>query len=140
MAKLSEHLTTITELAWRNRILGGTLKRSSLLHPVDEVFAKMARLGGVPDRESLIGATVEDIFVHLKRTADDQYKPGQTKRRAVEEYVRLWYEAVLDDSYGGNVQRLLADEKLLRSAYLFFLQAQIPQRSQELIEVEEEEG
>ena len=140
MAQLSDHLTALAELAWRNRILGRTLKRSSLLHPVDEVLSKMARLGGTFDREALIAATVQDIFAHLERTADEQYKPGRTKYQAVEQYVRLWYDTVLDNVYGSKQQRLLADERLLRSAYLFFIQAQIPQRSQESNESIEEEA
>lgn len=136
MAQLSEQLTTIAKRAWQSRILGKSLKRSSVLFPVDEVFTKLAQLDRTRDRETLIAATAQDIFAHLERTADDQYKPGRTKYQAVEQYVRLWYGTVLDKTYGGNVQRLLADEKLLRSAYLFFLQAQIPSRSQDTLEEE----
>lgn len=136
MAQLSEQLTTIAKRAWQSRILGKSLKRSSVLFPVDEVFTKLAQLDRTRDRETLIAATAQDIFAHLERTADDQYTPGRTKYQAVEQYVRLWYDTVLEKAYGGNVQRLLADEKLLRSAYLFFLQAQIPSRSQNTLEEE----
>lgn len=136
MARLSDQLTKIAELAWERRLLGKSLKRSSLLFPVDEVFTKLARLDATRDRETLIAATAQDIFAHLERIADEERKPGRTKYEAVERYVRLWYSNVLDEVYDGKVQRLLADEKLLRSAYLFFLQAQIPQRSHDTLEEE----
>jgi CRISPR-associated protein Csc3 len=131
MEQLSEILNWLAELAWQNRLLGTSLKRSSLLFPVAEVFTKLNALGAEPDRDTLIAATAQDIFNHLDRIADDRYKPGRTKWQAVEQFVRGWYDHVLDGVYRGNVQKMLRDEKLLRSAYLFYVQVQIPQKSQE---------
>ena len=142
MTKLSEQLEQIAALAWTGRIRGSSLNRSSLLSPVVEVFAKLSRLGGPLDREAIIAMTVTDIFAHLERIADERYKPtpGGKKYQAVEKFVRLWYDGVLDDVYGGNVQRLLSDEKLLRSAYLFYLQAQISKKAQDTQSTQGEEA
>lgn len=131
MATLSEALQEITAHAWQYRIIGKTLRRSSLLSPYQEVFNKLNELGGHADPDAMIAATAQDIFDHLSRIADEQYKPGFTKLDAIETYVRLWYDLVLGEVYQGSLQKLLADEKLLRSAYLFYLQAQIPRKSSE---------
>jgi hypothetical protein len=124
MAQLSKYLEALAALAWQHKIKGRSWERSSVLFPVDEVFDKLSRLSGPADRETLMAASVQDIFDHLERIADDKYKPGRTKYQAIEEFVRQWYAGVLDQVYGGNVQRLLGDAKLLRSAYLFYWQAQ----------------
>ncbi len=129
MQELSQALRILAADAWQNRLRGGSLKRSSLLHPYNEVIAKMQLLGSHADREAIIAATTEDIFDHLQRIADEQYKPGLNKLDAVANWVRQWYELVLDGVYNGNVQKLLADEKLLRSAYLFYIQQSIPRKT-----------
>ena len=40
----------------------------------------------------------------------------------------LFFNGLLDGVYGGNVRKLLADEKLLRSAFLFHIREMIPRR------------
>lgn len=120
MAQLSEELARLAETARSNRIWGRSFKKSSLLFPVAEVFEKLKQAGRTADREALRAATVSDIFDHLERLADAQYKPGKTKREAVKSFVDGWYDGVLGEVYKGDLRRLLSDEKLIRSAYLFY--------------------
>jgi CRISPR-associated protein Csc3 len=122
MAQLSEVLNRLAAHARQYNLRGRSFERSSILFPVAEVFAKLETAGAERDQEFLMAATVQDIFAHLERLAVAQYKPGATKYGAVVEFVRLWYEEVLDDVYRKNWQRLLRDEKLIRSAYLFYFQ------------------
>lgn len=123
MQQLSDHIATLAAHAHANRLRGRSFVRNSLLYPLDQVLKRMALAGGHADREALIAATVEDIFAHLERIADDNYRPGLTKYGHIDTFVRGWWDGVLDQAYEGNLQRLLTDEKLLRSAYLFYYRA-----------------
>lgn len=121
MAKLSEHMAELAAFARANYIKGDSWKRNSLLYPVHQIFEKLRQFGGQHDTEALIAATAQDIFDHIDRISDSQYKIGRNKHQAIEQYVRGWY-ALLDDVYGGKVQRMVSEEKLLRSTYLFYFQ------------------
>lgn len=125
MAKLSEELRRLAEIAWQNGLRGRSLEKSSLLFPLDEVFRKLEHPGGAADRETLVAAVVMDIFGHLQRIADERYKPGRKKWDAIKTFVDAFFTGVLDGVYNGNVRKLLADEKLLRSAFLFYVREQI---------------
>ncbi|MCD6302942.1 MAG: hypothetical protein J7M15_05390, partial [Anaerolineae bacterium] len=60
--------------------------------------------------------------------AEEQYKPGRRKWEATKAFVGAFFADLLDGVYHGNVRRLLADEKLLRSAFLFYVREQIPHK------------
>jgi len=128
MAQLSSQLQRLAEIAWENRLRGRSLERSSLLYPIDEVLAKSRQTHGHADREALRAAAAQDIYDHLYRIADDQYKPGRTRWEAIKQFVDIWFDDVVGDVYGGNLRRLLSDEKLVRSAYLFYVREQIPRK------------
>jgi len=140
MAKLSEELQQLAEIAWQNGLRGRSLEKSSLLFPLDELFQKLGHPGGAADRDALMAAATMDIFDHLSRIADERYKPGRRKWEAIKAFVDTFFSGVLDGVYGGNVRKLLADEKLLRSAFLFYVREQIPRKEvPEEAEVELEE-
>jgi len=128
MKNLSEELKKLAELAWENRLIGKSLERNSLLFAFNDVMQKLALSGGQADVEVLKAATAEDIFAHLSRIADEQYKPGRTKMDACAVFVTRWFDNVLNGVYNGNARKMLADEKLLRSAFLFYLRNQIPRK------------
>ena len=128
MTKLSEVLRRLAEIAWQNGLRGRSLEKSALLFPLDEVFQKLGHPGGAADREALIAAAVMDIFEHLSRIADERYRPGRRKWEASKMFVETFFSGVLDGVYSGNVRKLLADEKLLRSAFLFYVREQIPRK------------
>ena len=128
MAQLSAQLQRLAHIAWQNGLRGRSLEKSALLYPVSEVFGKLSHSSGHLDRESLKAAAVQDIFDHLYRIADDRYKPGKKKWQATKQFVDIWFDDVLDGVYGGSLRKLLADEKLIRSAFLFYVREQIPRK------------
>ena len=124
MAKLSEELQKLAEIAWSGGLRGRSLRKNSLLMPLDEIFKKLNSHSEEADVELLRAATIEDIFEHLERIADE-YRPGKTKWKATEAFVNGFFDDVYRGVYGGRLRKLLADEKLLRSAYLFYVREQI---------------
>jgi CRISPR-associated protein Csc3 len=131
MAQLSTQLQRLAEIAWKNGLRGSSLEKSALLHPVNEVFAKLGHSGGHADKEALRAAAAQDIFDHLSRIARSEYKPGKKKWEAVKQFVDIWFDDVLVGVYGGNLRKLLADEKLIRSTYLFYVREQIPRKEEQ---------
>ncbi|MCP4165893.1 MAG: type I-D CRISPR-associated protein Cas10d/Csc3 [Chloroflexi bacterium] len=126
--KLSTILQQLAEVAWTGHLRGRTLERSSLLFPFNQVMEKMAYLHSSKalDAEVLKAAAAQDIFDHLERLAKQQgYTIGAKRMAASITFVNGWFDNVLGQVYDGNLRKLLADEKLLRSAYLFYLRQQI---------------
>lgn len=125
MTQLNLQLQRLAQVAWQNGLRGRSLEKSALLFPLDDVLQKVGQMGGAADVETLKAATVQDIFDHLSRIADDRYKPGRKKWEATKLFVGGWFDDVLGGIYAGNYRKLLNDEKLLRSAYHFYVREQI---------------
>ncbi|MDE3091406.1 MAG: hypothetical protein KGJ80_18725, partial [Chloroflexota bacterium] len=119
-------LQTLAETAWRDHIIGSSLKRNSLLKPFDMMLDGLEAKSEAFGLDTLRAQLVEEIFRHLEAIAAEEYKPGRTKREKVKAYVDAFFDDVLTTIYRGNVQKLLADVKPLRSAYLFYIREQIP--------------
>jgi CRISPR-associated protein Csc3 len=134
MTQLSNELRQLAELAWHSGLRGGSLKKSSLLFPVNEVFQKLRLLTETVDRDAAKAAAAQDIFDHIERIADDRYKPGRKKQEAIKQFVDGWFDNVLEKIYNGNQRKLLSDEKLIRSAYHFYIREQIPRKEVEEVE------
>ena len=125
---LSAILHQLAEIAWTGHLRGSSLERSSLLFPFNQVMEKMAYLHSSKalDAEVLKAAAAQDIFDHLERLAKQQgYTIGAKRMAASTAFVDGWFDDVLGQAYDGNLRKLLGDEKLLRSAYLFYLRQQI---------------
>lgn len=131
MTELSQHLQKLAEIAWQGGLRGKTLKKNSLMTPLDHVFVKLNQRSQAFDDEALKAVIAEDIFEYLERIADEQYAPGKRKMGAANEFVNVFFEQVYQGVYQGNRTRLLADEKLLRSAFMFYMRQQIPTKQQE---------
>ena len=125
MTQLSVQLQRLAEISWQNGLRGRSLEKSSLLFPLDDVLQKISLLGGAADVETLKAAAVQDIFDHISRIADDRYKPGRKKWEATKQFVDGWFDDVLGAIYGGNHRKLINDDKLLRSAFHFYVREQI---------------
>ena len=95
------------------------------------MLQKLSYAGGAADIETLKAAAVQDIFDHLSRIADDRYKPGRKKWEAIRQFVDGWFDDVLGGVYGGNRRKLLNDDKLLRSAFHFYVREQIAAKAPE---------
>lgn len=126
MAKLSKALQELAEIAWKGGLRGRSLRKNSLMTPLDEIFKKLGHHSEAVDMEALRAATIEDIFEHLERIADQKYRPGQKKWQATQSFVNGFFENIYEGVYAGKLHKLLADEKLLRSAYMFYIREQIP--------------
>lgn len=126
MAKLSKALQELAEIAWKGGLRGRSLRKNSLMTPLDEIFKKLGHHSEAMDMETLRAATIEDIFEHLERIADQKYRPGQKKWQATQSFVNGFFENIYEGVYAGKLHKLLADEKLLRSAYMFYIREQIP--------------
>ena len=130
MAQLSEELRKLAEIAWKGGLRGRSLRKNALMMPLDEIFTKLNSRSEEADIDLLRAATVEDIFEHMERIAQE-YRPGKTKWEATENFVNRFFDNVFQGVYGGKMRKLLADEKLLRSAYLFYVREQIPSKKTE---------
>jgi CRISPR-associated protein Csc3 len=139
MSKLSMHLQRLAEIAWQNGLRGRSLEKSSLLFPLDAIFLKLNYAGGVADQDVLKAAVVQEIFDHLSRIADERYKPGRKKWDATKQFVDGWFDGVLNEVYSGNRRKLVSDEKLIRSAFHFYIREQISSKAAEGTEFTEEE-
>ena len=128
MAELSEALQKLAGIAWAGGLRGRSLKKNSLMAPLDEIFKKLGHHSEAADMETLRAATTEDIFEHLERIADQRYRPGRRKWEATEAFVATFFEEIYEGVYAGKLRRLMADEKLLRSAYMFYIREQIPRK------------
>ena len=127
-----QELKELATYAAQNNIRGSTFKRNSLLKPLDIILQELDRCPA-PDNanelELVRAGTKGLIFDHLERIADSEYKPGRTKRDKVSHYVDLFFDGVLDKAHHGKVNRLLNRERLIRSAYLFYVREAIPVKS-----------
>ncbi|MGH2458315.1 MAG: hypothetical protein ACRDIY_05550, partial [Chloroflexota bacterium] len=126
-----EYLDQMARVAAQNYLRGSSFKRSALLDPLDTALALTEQHPEAKDREDLRAALVTDIFNHLERIADSDYKPGRTKREAIKQYVDLYIDGLLAKDHQGDVNFLLNRARFIRSAYLFFLQEALDQQRQE---------
>src|SRR6266567_8651629 len=117
-------LQELAVFAQKSNIKGTSLKRNSLLKPLDIILQELDRCPNPDDKKELAlirAATKELSFDHLARIAKDEYKPGQTKQSKVNQYVDIFFEGVLEKAHHGKVNKLLSREKLIRAAYLFWV-------------------
>jgi CRISPR-associated protein Csc3 len=124
-------LAELAKMAWRDRIRGRSRERNSLLKPFDMILDTLKVKSDAFDLDTMRAALVEDIFRHMEVIAPPGYKPGRQKREKVKAYVDLFFADILGGVYRGNINRLLNDEKGLRSAYLFYVREEIPMKERE---------
>jgi len=129
--KRMKALQTLAEIAWRDHIIGRSLERNSLLKPLDMILDGLEAKSEAFGIDTLKAQMVEDIFRHLEAISSNEYKPGRAKREKVKAYIDAFFNGVLENVYHSNVQKLLADVKSLRSAYLFYVREQIPTKQKE---------
>lgn len=130
MTQLSEKLKQLAAIAWEAKLKGKSLKKNSLMAPLDEIFKKLNQRSQAFDTPALIAVICEDIFEYLDRIAEEPYKPGKRKQEAISQFVNLFFDDIYAGIYKGSMTKILADEKMLRSAFLFYLRQQIPNKNQ----------
>lgn len=127
---VSARLKTMAQLAAEHTIRGSSFKRNSLLDPISLAFDRLRRKSTPLDFDTLQAATSQAIFNRLERLADVQYKPGARKHEKVSQFIIVFYELLMNN-YGGNLVRFLSDEKALKEAYLFYVNAALQARREE---------
>lgn len=120
-------LKTLAQMAVDDFILGGSgpfgrRPRSALLKPFDIVFSVLEQ--HPPPQwplDDICAAATDEVFSHLHRIASADRKPGATKAEKVERYVRHLVNSVLGELYGNDMNRFVADERFVRSAYVQYV-------------------
>jgi hypothetical protein len=125
-----QELKELATYAAENHIRGTSFKRNALLKPLDIIMQELDHCSNPDDMselELIRAGTKQLIFDHLERIAKTDYKPGRTKRDKVNHYVDLFIDEVLFRAHHGKVNKLLGRERLIRSAYLFYVREALPQ-------------
>jgi hypothetical protein len=118
-----QELKELATFAATNAIRGTSLKRNSMLKPLDIILQELDRCPNPEDENELElvkTGTKGLIFEHLQRIADANFKPGRTKEGKVNQYVDLFFDGVLKKANHAKVNKLLTRERLIRSAYLVY--------------------
>jgi CRISPR-associated protein Csc3 len=133
MKKLSEELEKVAKIAVQHRLQGSSFERSSVLYPFNEVMRKLgqAQSGTVADTAVLRAAAIQDIYDHLDRLATrGGYKMTKARGEACELFVDGWFTDILQNVYEGHIRKLIAEEKLLRSAFYFYVRQKQEEKKQ----------
>jgi hypothetical protein len=125
-----ETIQKLARLAWEGNLKGKTLEKNSLMMPLDECFEKIQQKEDPVDDRTLRAAAAEDIYEYLWRIREQGMIGRGTLVKATA-FVDAFFDELLNGVYQGNVQRLLTDEKLIRSAFLFHVRELIASRSAE---------
>lgn len=129
MQLLSEHIQALAHMAWQQRLRGRSLVRSSLLLPMTEAFDKLAMLspGSPLDPALLQAAAANDLADHIARIEKGtRYQRGRPKlQHASSDFMAHFFAHIFQGAYGGKVPRLLADRKVLLSAYYLYIQQEL---------------
>lgn len=124
-------LKALAKLGWEGRIKGDSLRRNSLLYPLNAIFNQLQRQQNILDLETQRASLAQKLFDYLERIADEDYKPGAGKREKIEIFINLFFDDLLGKVYYHNQQKMLADEKDIKAAYLFYIRAEIPQKEKD---------
>ncbi len=116
--KVIETIERLAQLAWEGNRKGKSLEKNSLMTPLNECFAKVQQKEAPIDDGTLRAATSQDIYEYLGRIREAGMI-GRTTQIKVNAFVDAFFDDLLGKVYQNNRQRLLNDEKLIRSAFLF---------------------
>jgi hypothetical protein len=97
--------------------------------PLDEVLTKLQHMGHELNEATIRAAATQDLYEHIGRIRESAgYKIGAATEQACQEFVQVFFDEVYNDTYQSKLARLLNHEKILRSAFHFYIRQQIPQR------------
>jgi len=128
--QMNEIIQKLAQLAWDGNLKGQTLAKNSLMTPLDHCFEKAQRMQPPLDKETMRSVTVTDIYSYLERIRDEGMVGAETQRK-IKMFVDCFFDELWGKAYANNLQRLLTDEKLIRSAFLFHIRELLAKRSAE---------
>jgi len=138
-----EPLKQMATLAAEEHIQGRSFKRNSILKPLDIILENLEREPKEEVRDLVRRASERDIFDHIDRITEAQYKPGRVKRERkqdqIRRYVDFFFDGILTKVHDGDINRLLQRGKLIRSAYLTYFRDALPERTKEQVDTEQAE-
>lgn len=120
MKKLHDLIGQSAELARSSWLKGDSFERSSISHPLDEVFNHIEKLhlSEFLDLETVKAAAGQEIFDHLDRLGKNKgFSMGGTKRAACTEFVDIWFDDILEGVYKGDTREFLSEKSSLLAAY-----------------------
>ena len=126
---MNEIIQRLAQLAWDGNLKGQSLEKNSLMMPLDHCFEKLEQWQEPMDKEMLRAAAITDIYSYLERIRE-QGMVGTTTQQKIKAFVDVFFDGLLDQVYKGNRTRLLTDEKLIRSAFLFHIREQVAKASE----------
>src|SRR5258708_20782009 len=130
-----EPLKQMATLAAESHIKGRSFKRNSILKPLDIILENLEREPKADVRDLVRRASERQIFDHIDAITEAKYKPGLVKREQkmdqIRAYVDLFFDGVLAQAHGGDVNRLLQRNKFIRSAYLTYYRDTMPELMRE---------
>lgn len=132
MSKLDTQLERLAAIAWQGSLRRpGSWKKNSLLTPLDEVFTKLQQMGQELNEATIRAAAAQNLYEHIGRIRQSAgLSAGRATEQACQEFVQVFFAEVYHDTYQGKLARLLNHEKVLRSAFHFYIRQQIPPRQQ----------
>lgn len=140
MSELDHHLRRLAEIARQGNLRGSSWKKSSMITALDEVLRKIGMQSEELNPAVLQAAATEDMFDHIMRTRSLRgFSGGKNLRAACEAFVETFFSQIYFGVYGGKPARLLNHEKVLRSAYHFYLQDQYRSKPMTKTEAQTEE-
>lgn len=127
--RMNETIRRLAQLAWEGNLKGTSLEKNSLMTPLDHCFEKVQQWQDPVDKETLRAAAIMDIYSYLERIRE-QGMVGESTRQKAKAFVDVFFDGLLDGVYKGNHARLLADEKLIRSSFLFHIREEVAKASE----------
>ncbi|NJM74818.1 MAG: hypothetical protein HC852_02430 [Acaryochloridaceae cyanobacterium RU_4_10] len=128
----SKIIKEMAAIAWKARIKGKSLERSSLMMPINKVFDQIRQQQQSLDLETHRVAATTKIFTYLENIHDSKSSKYKINKREtslkVEEFVNLFFHQILYNIYQDKLARLMVDEKNIKAAYLFYVRNEIPSK------------
>lgn len=127
--EISELLEKMAAIAVEERrLLGDGFSRHDLLLALNHALKMLRRARGLSDARLLLAAAEDRIYT-AKETVQKRegFQVGARHRAAAREFIAL-LTLLLEKGYENDPARLRADERLLRSAYITFVRAELDRR------------
>jgi CRISPR-associated protein Csc3 len=133
--QVNETIQNLAQLAWDGNLRGqssekGYPTKNSLMMPIDHCFEGIQAWQEPHDKETIRAVAANNIFEYLGRIRD-QTMIGEATRRKIKAFVDVFFDELFGTVYRENRARLLSDEKLIRSAFLFHIREILAKRSAE---------
>lgn len=125
-----ETIQNLAQLAWDGNLKGQSLEKNALMMPLSHCLEKLQLQDEPIDLGTLRAATITDIYSYLERIREKGMVGDATQQKS-KAFVDEFFDVLLAQVYKGNRQRLLGDEKMIRSAFLFHIREILGKRAAE---------